>query len=108
MQIKNEQLKATYKEKLIKTSANIPQAQLQVEAGQMNSIYADTKIGLTQTFNFPTVYKKQKLLMQEEWKASKISIDSKAADIKQTVTELYYSILYYRQKELLCLRNDSI
>ena len=108
LQIKNEQLKATYKEKLIKTSANIPQAQLQVEAGQMNSIYADTKIGLTQTFNFPTVYKKQKLLMQEEWKASKISIDSKAADIKQTVTELYYSILYYRQKELLCLRNDSI
>ena len=54
--VKNEQLKATYQQMMINTSAVIPQATLFVEGGQINSSYTDTKFGITQTFSFPKVY----------------------------------------------------
>jgi len=106
--VKNEQLKSEYQQKLIKTSANIPQATLSSEFGQINSIYSDTRFGLSQSFSFPTVYSNQKKLLNEEWKASVLSISLKEADIKRTVTQIYYSILILKEKEKLLIQADSI
>ena len=106
--IKNEQLKSEYQQKLIKTSANIPQTTLSSEFGQINSIYSDTRFGLSQSFSFPTVYSNQKKLLNEEWKASVLSISLKEADIKRTVTQIFYSILILKEKEKLLIQADSI
>jgi len=106
--VKNEQLRSEYQQKLIKTSANIPQATLSSEFGQINSIYSDTRFGLSQSFSFPTVYSNQKKLLNEEWKASVLSISLKEADIKRTVTQIYYSILILKEKEKLLIQADSI
>ena len=106
--VKNEQLKSEYQQKLIKTSANIPQATLSSEFGQINSIYSDTRFGLSQSFSFPTVYSNQKKLLNEEWKASVLSISLKEADIKRTVTQIFYSILILKEKEKLLIQADSI
>jgi cobalt-zinc-cadmium resistance protein CzcA len=106
--VKNEQLKSEYQQKLIKTSANIPQATLSSEFGQINSIYSDTRFGLSQSFSFPTVYSNQKKLLNEEWKASVLSISLKEADIRRTVTQIFYSILILKEKEKLLIQADSI
>jgi len=106
--VKNEQLKSEYQQKLIKSSANIPQATLSSEFGQINSIYSDTRFGLSQSFSFPTVYSNQKKLLNEEWKASVLSISLKEADIRRTVTQIYYSILILKEKEKLLIQADSI
>ena len=106
--VKNEQLKSEYQQKLIKTSANIPQATLSSEFGQINSIYSDTRFGLSQSFSFPTVYSNQKKLLNEEWKASVLSISLKEADIRRTVTQIFYSILILQEKEKLLIQADSI
>ena len=105
---KNEQLKSEYQQKLFKSSANIPQATLSTELGQINSIYSDTRFGLSQSFSFPTVYSNQKKLLNEEWKASVLSISLKQADIRRTVTQIYYSILILNEKEKLLIQADSI
>jgi cobalt-zinc-cadmium resistance protein CzcA len=105
---KNEQLKSEYQQKLIKSSANIPQATLSSEFGQINSIYSDTRFGLSQSFSFPTVYSNQKKLLNEEWKASVLSITLKEAEIRRTVTQIYYSILILKEKEKLLIQADSV
>jgi cobalt-zinc-cadmium resistance protein CzcA len=106
--VKNETLKAEYSQKLIKTANNINQATLSTEFGQINSIYTDTRFGLSQSFSFPTIYSKQKKLLNEEWKTSVLSISLKEAEVKKAVSQLFYSILILKEKERLLIEADSI
>ena len=106
--VKNEQLKAQYQQLLIRTSANIPKTSLTGEFGQINSIYADSKFTATQAFSFPTVYAKQKLLLQEEWKSSLLNVSTKEVLLKKQVAQLFYQILYLEQKRLLLRYLDSL
>lgn len=106
--VKNEQLTAQYRQMLVNTSANIPQANLLAEAGQINSIYTDTKFGITQSFNFPTVYAKQKALLQEEWRSSLLAVGVKEAQLKKDVAQVFNMMLYNRQKKLLLQYADSL
>jgi cobalt-zinc-cadmium resistance protein CzcA len=106
--IKNEKLRSQYQQKLIKTSASIPQTNVSGEYGQINSYYTDNRIGISQSFNFPTVYSNQKKLLTEEWKTSVLSISLKEADTKKMVRQVFYTYLYLKEKEALLLKNDSI
>lgn len=106
--VRNEQLKAAYKELMIKTNATIPQAEVYTELGQFNSKYFDSKIGINQSFSFPTVYKHQKNLLSEEWKAAQYSVTLKEAELKRLVERVFYTIRYLQEKEKLLVKNDSI
>ncbi len=108
LSVKNEKLKADYLQKLTNSSANIPQANLSSEFGQINSIYNDNRFGLSQSLSFPTVYSNQKKVMNEEWKASVLAISLREAEIRKTVTHIYYGIIILREKEKLLLQADSI
>jgi cobalt-zinc-cadmium resistance protein CzcA len=108
LEVKNEQLKAQYQQLLIKTSATIPQAGLIAEAGQINSIYNDTKFGISQSFSFPKVYIKQKELLQQEWKSSLLNVSVKEALLKKQVAQVFYMILYVEQKKMLLQYADSL
>jgi cobalt-zinc-cadmium resistance protein CzcA len=106
--VKNERLKSEYQKKMIKSSANIPQTNIVGEYGQMNSSYNDNRFGVSQSFNFPTVYTNQKKLLNEEWKTSIMSVTLKEAEIKKLVRETYYTFMYLKEKENLLLQNDSL
>jgi cobalt-zinc-cadmium resistance protein CzcA len=106
--VKNETLKAEYSQKLIKTANNFNKATLSTEFGQINSIYTDTRFGLSQSFSFPTIYSNQKKLLNEEWKTSVLSISLKEAEVKKAVNQLFYSILILQEKEKLLIEADSI
>lgn len=105
--VKNEKLKADYLEKLIRSSATLPKTNFTAEAGQINSIYTDNRFGVSQSFSFPTVYSNQKKLFTEEWKTAVLGISLKEAEIKKSVTQLYYGILLLREKKKLLQRADS-
>ncbi|MBI3518563.1 MAG: TolC family protein [Bacteroidetes bacterium] len=108
LSVKNEKLKSDYQKKIIKTSASIPQANLMGEYGQINSSYSDNRLGMSQSFNFPTVYVRQKQLLNEEWKTSVLSIALKESEIKKLVRQVFYTYVFLKQKEILLLKNDSI
>ncbi|TKB97773.1 CusA/CzcA family heavy metal efflux RND transporter [Pedobacter cryophilus] len=108
LHFKNEQLKAQYQQLLIKSAATIPQANLYGEAGQINSNYNDTKFGIAQSFSFPTVYARQKNLLQEEWKSSVLSASVKESLLKKQVTEQFYDIIYIHEKKKLLQFADSL
>ena len=106
--VKNEKLKSDYQKKIIKTSASIPQTNIIGEYGQLNSYYNDNRFGVSQSFNFPTVYIKQKQLLNEEWKTSIMTVTLKEAETKKYVRQTFYAYLYLKEKEKLLLKNDSI
>ena len=108
LQVKNEQLKAQYQQMLIKTSAPIPQTNFIAEVGQINSAYTDSRFLISQSFNFPTVYARQKDLLQEEWKNSLLNVSVKEAQLKKQVAQVFYSMLYIQQKKQLLQYADSL
>jgi cobalt-zinc-cadmium resistance protein CzcA len=106
--VKNEQLKAQYQQLLINTAAVLPKTMVVADAGQINSIYTDTKFGITQTFSLPKVYAKQKELLQQEWKSSLLNVSVKEALLKKQVAQVFYMILYVTQKKQLLQNLDSL
>ena len=108
LSIKNEKLKSDYQKKIIKTSASIPQANVFGEYGQINSSFSDNRLGISQGFNFPTVYINQKHLLNEEWKTSVLSVALKESETKKLVRQVFYTYLYLKGKEQLLIKNDSM
>jgi cobalt-zinc-cadmium resistance protein CzcA len=108
LSVKNEKLKSDYQKKIIKTSASIPQSNVTGEYGQINSAFYDNRFGISQSFNFPSVYVNQKQLLNEEWKTSIMNVTLKEAETKKYLQQTFYMYLYLKEKEKLLLKNDSI
>jgi heavy metal efflux system protein len=66
------------------------------------------KIGLSQSLEWPGVYKARKNLLEEQAKSVEISKQIKALEIKKNVQETYYNLWYFQSKQLLWKRLDSI
>jgi len=108
LQVKNEKLLAAYRKLLIGTASLVPQTNITAEIGQFNSIYTDTKFGISQSINFPKVYTTQRALLTEEWKTSVLEVAVKEKDLKRQVTTVFYQLLYMQQKEKLLSYIDSL
>jgi len=106
--IKNQKLLIEYRETLKKAGYTIEQAVLSVDYGQINSVYSDTKLSLTQRYQFPTVYSKQQSLLNEEWNSSILTKDASIAQLKKTVSDIFHAILILRKKEHILLEADSM
>ncbi|MEO6135064.1 MAG: efflux RND transporter permease subunit, partial [Ginsengibacter sp.] len=106
--IKNEKLKDAYQQKLQGSAVTIPATSVFGEVGQINSFYTDTKFGLSQTINFPTVYARQKSLLKEEYVSSGISVNVKIAELKKEVSQIFNYLTYLKEKQKLLLHVDSI
>lgn len=106
--VNNQRLLIDYREILRKSGYTIEQAVLSFDYGQINSVYSDTKLSLSQRYQFPTVYSKQQSLLTEEWNASIVSKDVSIAQVKKTVSDVFYTILILKRKERILLEADSI
>lgn len=106
--VKNERLNAEYQQKLKASAIDIPQTNLIGEYGQINSFYKDSKLGISQSISFPTVYAKQKALQKENYRSSALNIAVKEAEIKKQVCEVFYLIIYLQQKQKILWKNDSV
>lgn len=106
--VKNEQLKMQYQQMLIGTAGNLPKTAFIGEIGQINSIYTDTRLGISQTTAFPTVYKRERTLLEAEFKNSVLNIAIQEALLKKQVQQVYYHMVYLQKKKELLLFADSL
>lgn len=106
--IKNERLRTEYSQKLIRSGTIIPATNVFAEYGQMNSAYADTKLGVSQTISFPKVYASQKSLFSEEWKSSVLQVGMHEADLKRLVTVAFFNLGYLQKKKSILQEIDSL
>lgn len=106
--VKSERLKADYQQKIIKSSTNIAPTNIVGDYGQINSFYNDNRLGISQSFNFPTVYNRQKKLYTEEWKTATLKVTMREAELRKTVTQTFYSLIYLTEKEKLLQKSDTL
>ena len=106
--IKNEKLKADYAKALISTSADISKTNIFGEFGQINSNLNDTKFGISQSFAFPIVYKRQKNLLQEQYNAHVLLTNLKEYEVKKMVTHLFFNFLSLKEKEKLLQKAETL
>jgi len=105
--IRNELLKAEYQKKLIKSGINIQQTAATAEVGQINSIYTDLKMGISQGFSFPTVYNRQVNALTENYKIGILTAELKTKEIKMSVIQTFYTYLILLEKDKILLKADS-
>lgn len=108
LNVKNEKLNAEYQKKLRAAAVDIQQTNITAEYGQINSIYKDTKFGVSQSICFPTVYAKQNSLQNEYYKSSIINIALEEAQLKKEVSETFCLLIFLQQKQAILNQNDSI
>lgn len=106
--VRNEALITEWKRSLIGTAGNIPKTAILAEAGQINSSYTDSRVGLMQGFAMPSVYRKERALLTAEWKTAIEQTRLKKADIRKAVIATYYSIQYWQQKQAILEQADSL
>ncbi|MFN6037104.1 MAG: efflux RND transporter permease subunit, partial [Bacteroidota bacterium] len=106
--LKNARLTQEYKAQLINSGAEIPQTNISMELGQINSIYSDKRFGFSQSFSFPNVYSKGKKLLREEWKTSVLISKLSEAEIRKSISLLYNHLLYLERKKMILIRSDSL
>jgi len=108
LSLKHEKLNMDYRQRLIKSAISLPSTSVFGEWGQINSAYNDTKFGISQTINFPTIYTRQKALLQQEYLASEFAVIVKEAEIKKAVSDIFNTLSYLQEKKLLLIKTDSL
>jgi cobalt-zinc-cadmium resistance protein CzcA len=107
LSLRSEQLKVKYQKQLAKSAFNLPGTDVYMENGQINSVYIDQRFGVSQTMNFPTVYKRNMAYFNEQTQLASSSLQVSELDLKQQVRQCFYQIIYLDEKESLLKRNDS-
>ena len=76
--------------------------------GSTNSAYSDNRLQLAQSIKFPTVYKRQQELFEQEWKAGLLNVAIQQTEIKKQVATTYFEMVYLQQKQKLLQHTDSL
>lgn len=106
--VKSQNLKANYQQQLIKSSAPFAPTNLIGEVGEFNSAYTDNKFGISQTFSFPTVYARQKSLLNKEWENALLAVNSKKAELTKMVQQTYLNMVFLNHKMDLLATSDTL
>ena len=101
-------LKTSAAKALEGSATEIPLTNISAEYGKINSVYNDTKFGLSQAVAFPVVYKRQKELLQAHTASFALNENVVKAELKKQVTFLYYQMLVLQKRKELLLQADSL
>lgn len=108
LSLRNEKLYADYLRQLKGSGWDMSQTMVTGDYGQINSAYNDTKLSISQSMKFPTIYTRQKALLAAEWKHGMLSVALKEKELRREVTLVYYEMRYLQEKQLLLSYTDSL
>lgn len=108
LSVKSQQLKANYQQQLVSSAVQLASTNFVGELGQFNSTYTDNRFGVSQAFNFPVVYARQKELLSKEAANAVLSVNIKEAELTKMVKQTYMNLVYLNKKLNLLLTSDTI
>jgi cobalt-zinc-cadmium resistance protein CzcA len=106
--LRSAQINEQANEKLKRSYLDVSKTNVIAEYGQINTIYNDTRFGISQGFAFPGVYVQQKKVLNENYQISQSETKLTELETRAQVKSLYYQILNMREKQKLLLFADSI
>lgn len=108
LQLNVNRLQERYSEIMTGTAYQVPKTQITADLGQVNSAAFDNKISIGQTLPFFSVYKKEKQVLLDEWKVSKIQTQLQQVTIDRFVRTAYLQLQYLDAKEKFLVNMDSL
>ncbi|MBA9077674.1 CusA/CzcA family heavy metal efflux RND transporter [Rufibacter quisquiliarum] len=107
-QLKSAALEVEMRGALQKTAVDIPKTELSYSQGEINSPVTDDRIGISQTIPFPTVWKAQSKLLQEQKNLSQQQLNLEQHELLYQVKQAYARLAFLYQTHQLLQRQDSI
>lgn len=108
LSLKNEQLKAKYQEQLKGTYLNLPETQIGLEGGRLNGALYDNAFSVNQGFSFPTVYARQKNLLNQQWQTAVMQTALAEAELVKMVQTSFNKLLLLDARFALLQTADSL
>ncbi|WP_181307816.1 CusA/CzcA family heavy metal efflux RND transporter [Rufibacter sp. XAAS-G3-1] len=107
-QLKSAALEVEVRGALQKTAVDLPKTEVLYEHGQLNSPVTDNRLGVSQTIPFPSVWKAQGQLLQEQKNLSQGQLTLQQHELVFQVKQAYAQLAYLHQAQTLLQRQDSI
>jgi len=107
-EMKHARLTTLYREQLQGMARDIPATDFNLEAGQLNSIYSDSRFGMSQSFSLPGVYRQKRALLQAEYRLADADAQLRELDVKQAATALFYHLRLLEATRGILLESDSL
>jgi cobalt-zinc-cadmium resistance protein CzcA len=104
--VANAQL--NYYQALKKTSFDVEKTALNYGYGKINGFNNDNQVSVSQTIQFPTVYKYQGAINQSNIEISALNKLQKEIELKALVKKYYYHLVLLQEKRKLLTEADSI
>lgn len=98
----------TYAEALRKSNLDIEKTNAGFEYGKFNSMSNDNKFSISQTIQFPTVYKHQGNINKTNIQISETNLKQRMLDIRTGVKQTFYQLLGLQRKRKLLQEADSV
>ncbi|WP_312311282.1 CusA/CzcA family heavy metal efflux RND transporter [Empedobacter brevis] len=108
LEIKQAELNTVYHEKNVFMNRSLSALDISAELGQVNSGEFDNKFTISQAFQFPVVFKRQKELNEQMINASKANEKLTKVEIKQRLANLYVNMQNTEAQFDLLKENESI
>ncbi len=91
-----------------KAAFNPSETEIGFQYGEYNSYEKDFAVELNQSFEFPTVYSRQRKLAEEKIRAGEIRLDMAVNELKYQISEQWYRLVHLTEKKKLLLELDSV
>ncbi|MCF0040511.1 CusA/CzcA family heavy metal efflux RND transporter [Dyadobacter fanqingshengii] len=108
LQAKSDRLGEKASERLQSSSFDIAKTNISADYGKVNSINNDNRIGISQTFNFPSVYANQRKLLEENFLASRANTRLTEQEIRANVRQLFFEYISLTERKRLLTYADSV
>lgn len=108
LQLTLNRMQEKYHEALKVSGTDMPKTQFSAELGNINSSSFDNRFTIMQSFAFPSVYGKQKTVLEDEWERSKLQTVLQQSMIVSMVKRTYLQLEYLGAKKRLLVQTDSI
>jgi cobalt-zinc-cadmium resistance protein CzcA len=107
-QLQMSSLQEKYYNLLTGTSAEIPKTQFDAEGGNINSTKFDNRLMITQSFAYPLVYSRRKIVLKEQFAGAKLQTQLQRSEVIRSVKHAYLQLQYLQSKSSLLKASDSI
>lgn len=95
-------------EKLQSSAFDIAKTNVSADYGKMNSIYNDTRIGISQTFSLPAVYTNQRKLLATNNLIAQSQTKLSELDLRTAIRQVFYAYAVLHERQKLLMYTDSI
>jgi len=108
LNVQSYRLNEKVSERLQASAFDIAKTSLTADYGKVNSINNDNRIGISQTFSFPSVYSNQKKTLTAGYRASQAQTRVTEQDLRADVRLLFYDFAVMTERKKLLMYADSV